>query len=317
MFDSETGALLESGCSISVATVGPDGAPHASRGWGLTVLRDGARVRLLLDADDRTTLANLAGGGAIAVTCVAVPTMRAVQLKGKADEPVLTSDAADLARAARHCESFFADVNSIEGTPVALLERLRPTAFAVCTITVTEVYDQTPGPAAGSPLREGPMSDELDLRDLYLCFEGAVPAVIATANADGVPNITYLSRVRMVDGERVALSNQFFSKTARNLAENPRASVLVIDPCTFDQYRLRLVYERTERRGPTFERLRDDVDSRRGAVMACRTSSSPRRRHLPRREHRTNGARGAGPGGDHAARPGRTRPGDRGPGSPN
>jgi len=105
------------------------------------------------------------------------------------------------------------------------------------------------------------MSDELDLRDLHLCFEGAVPAVIATASADGVPNITYLSRVRMVDAERVALSNQFFSKTARNLAENPRASVLVIDPCTFDQYRLKLVYERTERRGPTFERLRDDVDS--------------------------------------------------------
>jgi predicted pyridoxine 5'-phosphate oxidase superfamily flavin-nucleotide-binding protein len=105
------------------------------------------------------------------------------------------------------------------------------------------------------------VSDDLDLRDLHLCFEGAVPAVIATASADGVPNITYLSRVRMVDGERVALSNQFFSKTARNLAENPRASVLVIDPCTYDQYRVSLVYERTERRGPTFERLRDDVDT--------------------------------------------------------
>jgi hypothetical protein len=49
------------------------------------------------------------------------------------------------------------------------------------------------------------------------------------------PNITYLSRVRMVDGEPVALSNQFFSKTARNLVENPRASVLVVDPCTSDQ----------------------------------------------------------------------------------
>lgn len=105
------------------------------------------------------------------------------------------------------------------------------------------------------------MSDDLDLRDLQLCFEGAVPAVIATASADGVPNITYLSRVRMVDRERVALSNQFFSKTARNLAENPRASVLVIDPCTFDQYRVTLLYERTERSGPTFDRLRDDVDT--------------------------------------------------------
>jgi predicted pyridoxine 5'-phosphate oxidase superfamily flavin-nucleotide-binding protein len=105
------------------------------------------------------------------------------------------------------------------------------------------------------------VSDQPDLRDLYLCFEGAVPAIVATASADGVPNITYLSRVRMVDGERVALSNQFFSKTARNLAENPRASLLIVDPCSYEQYRVTLLYERTDRRGPTFERLRDDVDT--------------------------------------------------------
>jgi hypothetical protein len=66
--------------------------------------------------------------------------------------------------------------------------------------------------------------------------------------------------VHAVDAERVALSNQFFSKTVANLAENPRASVLIIDPSTYDQYRLTLVYERTERRGPVFERLRADVD---------------------------------------------------------
>lgn len=100
----------------------------------------------------------------------------------------------------------------------------------------------------------------LTLRDLAYCFEGAVPAVIATAAADGTPNVTYLTKVRRVDDERVALSNQFFSKTARNLAENPRASLLVLDPTTYDQYRLTLVYERTDRRGPVFERLREDVD---------------------------------------------------------
>ena len=96
---------------------------------------------------------------------------------------------------------------------------------------------------------------------LDLCFEGAVPAVVATAAADGTPNITYLSRVQRVDDERIALSNQFFSKTARNLAENPRASVLLIDPTTYDEYRLTATYERTERRGPVFERLRRDVDA--------------------------------------------------------
>lgn len=102
---------------------------------------------------------------------------------------------------------------------------------------------------------------EVRLDQLDLCFEGAVPAVIATAAGDGAPNVTYLSRVHRVDDERIALSNQFFSKTARNLAENPRASVLLIDPVTYEQYRLSVAYERTERRGPVFERLRADVDA--------------------------------------------------------
>lgn len=101
----------------------------------------------------------------------------------------------------------------------------------------------------------------IPLRELATCFEGGVPAVVATAAADGTPNVTYLSCVRLVDDERVALSNQFFSKTQRNLAENPRASVLVIDPTTYDEHRLTLRYERTERRGPVFERLREDVDN--------------------------------------------------------
>lgn len=99
-----------------------------------------------------------------------------------------------------------------------------------------------------------------DLRDLVSCFEGAIPAVIATAAADGTPNVTYLSRVRLVDGERIALSNQFMSKTVRNLAENPRACVLVIDPRTYHEYRLNVVYERTERRGPVFSQLHGDVE---------------------------------------------------------
>jgi predicted pyridoxine 5'-phosphate oxidase superfamily flavin-nucleotide-binding protein len=102
---------------------------------------------------------------------------------------------------------------------------------------------------------------QLTLSEIAACFEGVIPAEIATASADGVPNVTHLSRVHMVDDERVALSNQFFSKTMRNLAENPNACVVVIDPTTYSSYRMMLQYERTERRGPIFERLRRDVDA--------------------------------------------------------
>jgi predicted pyridoxine 5'-phosphate oxidase superfamily flavin-nucleotide-binding protein len=101
----------------------------------------------------------------------------------------------------------------------------------------------------------------LTLTDIAACFEGIIPAEIATASADGEPNVTHLSRVHMLDDERVVLTNQFFSKTTRNLAENPIACVCVIDPTNYDSYRLLVQYERTERRGPLFDRLRRDVDA--------------------------------------------------------
>jgi adenylate cyclase len=101
----------------------------------------------------------------------------------------------------------------------------------------------------------------LSLADIDRCFGGAIPAVMATASPEGVANVTYISRAHAVDTERVALSNQFVSKTSRNLAGNPRASLLLMDPLTHDEYRLTLVYERTERRGPVFERLRSDVEA--------------------------------------------------------
>jgi predicted pyridoxine 5'-phosphate oxidase superfamily flavin-nucleotide-binding protein len=107
----------------------------------------------------------------------------------------------------------------------------------------------------------GAEPDALTLADITACFEGIVPAEIATASADGEPNVTHLSRVHMLDDERVVLTNQFFSKTTRNLAENPIACVVVIDPTSYDSYRLLVQYERTERRGPLFDRLRRDVDA--------------------------------------------------------
>jgi adenylate cyclase len=131
-------------------------------------------------------------------------------------------------------------------------------------------------------------SDPIGLADLQLCFEGAIPAVIATASAAGLPNITYLSRVRQVDHQRIALSNQFFSKTSRNLAENPQASVLLVDPTSYDEFRLTIVYERTERHGPVFERLRDDVDTVAALegmqdVFKLRTADIYRVQHIERR----------------------------------
>lgn len=91
------------------------------------------------------------------------------------------------------------------------------------------------------------------------CLEGVIPSPFATCSADGTPNITYLSIVRMVDAEHVALSFQFFSKTHRNIAENPRGQVIVVDPVALRQFRLDVRYEHTETDGPLFDSMRTQL----------------------------------------------------------
>lgn len=95
----------------------------------------------------------------------------------------------------------------------------------------------------------------VDLAALRACFEGAIPAVMATTAADGTPNVAYVSQVTYVDAQHVALSFQFFNKTRANILANPHASVLVMDPSTARYYRLQLRYLRTETGGALFERM--------------------------------------------------------------
>jgi adenylate cyclase len=99
------------------------------------------------------------------------------------------------------------------------------------------------------------------LADIPSCFEGIIPAAIATVADDGTPNCTYISIVHRIDDAHVALSRQFFRKTDENTIVNPYAQVLVIEPPTGRLYELDLVYERTETEGPLFERMRTKLDA--------------------------------------------------------
>jgi adenylate cyclase len=88
------------------------------------------------------------------------------------------------------------------------------------------------------------------------CLEGAVPSVLATCSADGVPNVAYLSQVEYVDSRHIALSFQFFNKTRQNILANAAAELLIVHPLTAAMYRLRARYLRTETEGPLFERMK-------------------------------------------------------------
>jgi adenylate cyclase len=93
------------------------------------------------------------------------------------------------------------------------------------------------------------------LESLATCFQGLLPAQLFTCSRDGVPNAAYLSHVDYVDSSHVALSFQFFNKSRRNVAENPNALIIVVDPDTGQGWQLRLRYVRSETEGPLFERM--------------------------------------------------------------
>lgn len=99
-------------------------------------------------------------------------------------------------------------------------------------------------------------AEVLTLDTLRDCFEGAVPAVLATVDTLGVPNVSYISQIHYVDPDRVALSYQFFNKTRRNILSTRRASVEVVDPLTTAFYQLDLDFETTESEGPLFESMK-------------------------------------------------------------
>jgi adenylate cyclase len=99
------------------------------------------------------------------------------------------------------------------------------------------------------------------LSDIRRCFQGVIPSMIATADGRGMPNVVYVSQVYLVDDRHVALSCQFFSKTRRNLDENPVAGAEVMDPITLQSYRLRLKFLRSERSGPLFDTMSLRIDA--------------------------------------------------------
>ena len=101
----------------------------------------------------------------------------------------------------------------------------------------------------------------IPLRQIAGCFDGMIPPVVATCSADGVPNVVQLSQIHLIDDHHVALSNQFFGTTTNNIAENPAASVVVIEPATFESYQLLLEHVRSETDGAAFERMNRQIEA--------------------------------------------------------
>ncbi|HEY6533623.1 MAG TPA: hypothetical protein VIY72_15045 [Acidimicrobiales bacterium] len=154
VLEADTARFLGDKAGLIIGVVGLDGRPFATRGWGLTVLdRATGRSRLLIDAAERCLFDHLAGGGAIAVTGSDVPSLRSCQVKGHVEDFDEVTDA-DIEHSAHYCAGFFGDIEAADHFPLHLLERIRPDELAACHFVIEEVYDQTPGPNAGTPMIE-------------------------------------------------------------------------------------------------------------------------------------------------------------------
>ena len=108
------------------------------------------------------------------------------------------------------------------------------------------------------------MSEALRTRlpdDIRPVLDNGVPAVMVTCSADGIPNVTVISQVYYVDDAHVALSFQFFSKTIRNVRENPRAYVMVSDVFGLASWVLELAFQRSETEGPIFDAMDMQIEA--------------------------------------------------------
>ena len=154
MFSSDVMSILEAGTSLIVGTVGADGEPRATRAFALTIVDEAAdRVRVVMSADDPVAVEHVRTG-AIAVTAADVRTLRSVQLKGRitAVEPSTEHDRETMEE---HSSMFFQAIVDTDGYEYDVTRRMLPIEVISVEFVVDELFNQSPGPGAGSPVALG------------------------------------------------------------------------------------------------------------------------------------------------------------------
>ena len=280
---------LAPGRSVLVGTVDASGWPSCCRGIAIRVDDDRQGVTVYVPvATGAETVANVASTGRIAIVASEPTSHSTLQLKGRTRAVRVAAE--HEAEAMNAWFDRFTDVLDAVGLPRGVSRADEPLAGLRDRGGGRGRLRADAGPARRLP-GEGAVSAASAGQTLAAmparCFQGVIPSLLATADASGVPNVTYISQVHHVDDRHVALSRQFFNKTSRNLEQNPRAAVELYDPVTFEAWRLRLAFLRSETSGPLF-----DIDG--AAHPGDRVPHRHERRLLPERRRtcsRSSGSR--------------------------
>ncbi len=91
--------------------------------------------------------------------------------------------------------------------------------------------------------------------EMKVAMQGIIPSIIATCDADGMPNTTVISQTYYVDESHVAISHQFFNKTIRNIRVIPKACLLITEPEEGNQWKMQVEYSHSESEGELFEQM--------------------------------------------------------------
>ena len=97
--------------------------------------------------------------------------------------------------------------------------------------------------------------------EIKAAMQGIAPSTLVTCSKEGIPNINYISQVYYVDDEHVALSHQFFSKSIRNIDDNPYVSASIINPDDLTMWKLDLLFSHKETEGDLFDGMRYQLEA--------------------------------------------------------
>ncbi len=70
-------------------------------------------------------------------------------------------------------------------------------------------------------------------------LEKQKPVPIATASKKGVPNVVFIGLLKIIDDETLMIADNFFYKTAANLMENPKISILCYSSDTKKSFQIK------------------------------------------------------------------------------
>jgi hypothetical protein len=152
--DAGHAAFIQGPVSVIVASRNAELVADVVRGCGCRVSRDRRQLTVLVEPGRASTLLDdVATNGMIAVVFSQPSTHQTIQLKGT-DARVVRVTAADRAAARQHLRDWSADLGRIGfDAPFSAALHGGTGELAAIRFTPTAAFQQTPGPAAGQPLR--------------------------------------------------------------------------------------------------------------------------------------------------------------------